>query len=211
MSEAFALRSFAPQQSPFRSVWSNDSSAFQSNGTQQPAAPEQPAASPVDEMAQAEAYLQEQLDDSYRKGFADGQAAIAQANDELMACSERLASAVEALKPRPGNALCETLVRTIRQLLDRTAGFSEPSAETLQQHCQTLATMAQKDCTNAVLHLHPLDRALLGEQDFGLTMEEDASMTRGTLSLSHSEGWIEHGTQPVLDELESMLATLDTQ
>ncbi len=202
MSNGFAQRSFAHEGSTFRPVWQTPPQAFRTRADND--IPEEE----IDEQAAAEAYFREQLDDSYRKGFADGQAAIAEANEELIAASDRLAQSAATLRAQPSDALCETLMRTIRTLLERTAGFSEPNPETLRQHCASLAALAKKDCADAVLHIHPLDRMLLGEETFGLAIEEDASLVRGTLSLSHSEGWIEQGTQPVLDELEAMIASL---
>lgn len=206
MSEGFARRSFETVDADaFRPVWQTPLQPFRSNAANDSAPPENTAA---DDEAEATAYFEEQIADSYRRGFADGQVAMAEANEELAAASEALALAAASLKPQPGDALCETLLRTIRTLLERTAGFAEPDGETLRKHCASLAALAEKDCSNAVLHIHPLDRMLLGEQDFGLAMEEDHAMTRGTLSLAHSEGWIEQGTQPVLDELEAMIASL---
>ncbi|WP_420605853.1 hypothetical protein [Novosphingopyxis sp.] len=203
MSEAFAQRSFDGGAAAFRPVWQVPPQPFRTAADN-----DSHVGSGVDEEADAEAYFQEQLDDSYRRGFADGQAAIAEANAELIAASDRLGEAVTGLKSQPGDALCETLLRTIRTLLERTAGFSEPDAATLQKHCASLAALAEKDCSNAILHIHPLDRMLLGEHHFDLSFEEDPSMTRGTLCLAHSEGWIEQGTKPVLDELEAMIASL---
>ena len=202
MSEAFAPRSFEGETAAFRPVWQVAHRPFSTD------AANDSVSGRVDEEADAEAYFREQLDDSYAKGFADGQAAIAEANAELIAASDRLGEAAAGLRPQPGDALCETLMRTIRNLLERTAGFAEPDAATLRQHCASLAALAEKDCSNAVLHIHPLDRLLLGESGFGLAIEEDAAMARGTLCLAHSDGWIEQGTQPVLDELEAMIASL---
>lgn len=196
----FAQRSFAADGAAFRPVWQSPQRPFTTRADND--------ADHVDEEAEAENYFREQLDDSYRRGFADGQAAIAEANADLIAASERLAEATASLRAQPGDALCETLMRTIRTLLERTAGFAEPDAATLQRHCASLAALAQKDCANAVLHIHPLDRMLIGEQTIGLAIEEDHGLTRGTLRLAHSEGWIEQGTQPVLDELEAMIASL---
>ena len=203
MSDGFAQRSFGDSAAAFRPVWQAPHQPFRSN-----AANDSFGDHGGDEEAEAAAYFEEQIEDSYRKGYADGQAAILEANAELIAASDRLAEAAATLRAQPGDALCETLLRTIRTLLERTAGFAEPDAATLQQHCASLAALAQKDCSNAVLHIHPLDRLLLGEQDIGLAIEEDQGMTRGTLCLSHSEGWIEQGTQPVLDELQAMIAAL---
>ncbi len=205
MSEAFALRSAHgdAETLAFRPVWQAAHRPFRTarDGDVAPA-------DDSDSDADAADYFREQLDDSYRKGFADGQAVMAEANGELIEASDRLAEAASGLKPQPGDALCETLMRTIRTLLERTAGFSEPDADTLKQHCASLAALAEKDCNNAVLHIHPQDRLLLGGDSFGLKIEEDASLTRGTLCVAHSDGWIEQGTQPVLDELEAMVASL---
>jgi hypothetical protein len=203
-SESFAAHPLGAAGAIFRPVWQGTRSAFSSSGDD-----ENHGARSNDQDADAATLFRQQLDDTYRKGYEDGQVAMAELNADLVAASDRLAESVVNLKPQPSDALCETLLRTIRTLLQNTAGFAAPDAETLKQHCASLAALAEKDCSNAVLHIHPHDRMLLGDATCGLTLEDDLTLTRGTLSLAHSDGWIEQGTDPVLNELEAMIEAIE--
>lgn len=203
-SESFATHKMSDAAAIFRPVWQATPSPFSTSGGDNDA-----RARSNDRDEDTATLFRQQLDDTYRKGYEDGQVAMAELNAELIAASDRLAESVETLKPQPSDALCETLLRTIRTLLQNTAGFAAPDADTLKQHCASLAALAEKDCSNAVLHIHPQDRMLLGDATYGLTLEDDLTLTRGTLSLAHADGWIEQGTDPVLNELESMIEAIE--
>lgn len=189
--------------SAFRPVWQCDDMPFRSfdHARTENCNDTPPAANEADDWA-------EQLEDSYRKGFAEGQAVVAEANADLLAASERLAQAAASLKAQPGDAMAETLLVTVRQLIEQTAGFAQPDTQMLERNCRALAVIAAKECTDAVLHIHPDDRALLNEADVGVTLQDDYSLMRGTLSLAHAEGWIEQGTKSMLDELDSMIEAM---
>lgn len=151
---------------------------------------------------------EEELQDIYQKGFADGQAAMAEANADLLAASQKLEGAAASLKAQPGDAVAETLLRTVRRLIEETAGFAAPDARKLEDNCRALAAIAAKECANAALHIHPEDHAMLGDAQIGVVLRDDPSLTRGTLSLAHDDGWIEQGTKSMLDELDAMIETL---
>jgi flagellar assembly protein FliH len=204
MSEPFAAHPMGAAGAIFRPVWQGIPSPFSKSGGD-----EDPDERSNDHEQDATTLFRQQLDETYRKGYEDGQVAMAELNAELIAASDRLAESVASLKPQPSDALCETLLRTIRTLLQNTAGFAAPDAETLKRHCASLAALAEKDCSNAILHIHPQDRMLLGDATCGLKLEDDLTLTRGTLSLAHSDGWIEQGTDPVLNELESMIEAIE--
>ena len=204
MSEPFAAHAMGNTAASFRPVWQPAFSPFSTSGGR-----DDQGERSGDRDEDAATLFRQQLDDTYRKGCEDGQIAMAELNAELIAASDRLAESVETLKPQPSDALCETLLRTIRTLLQNTAGFAAPDAETLKKHCASLAALAEKDCSSAILHIQPQDRMLLGEATYGLTLEDDLTLTRGTLSLAHSDGWIEQGTDPVLNELESMIEAIE--
>lgn len=191
----------------FRPVWQVESTPFRlfENG-----APPADGASEPHTDEDAEDDFAEQLADSYRRGFADGQAAIGDANADLRAASEKLAEACDTLKAQPGDMLAEAMLRTVRNLIERTAGFSQPDVAMLEHHCQSLATLARKECANAVLHIHPDDRVLLGDAEFGVPLQDDAALMRGTLSLAHADGWIEQGVQSMLDEIDTMIEALES-
>jgi flagellar assembly protein FliH len=190
-------------ESAFRPVWEAAQEPFR---TLDPAS--RAAASQAEQSAQDGKSREEELQEIYQKGFADGQAAMSEANADLLAASEKLENAATSLKAQPGDAVAETLLLTVRRLIEETAGFSAPDAQMLEDNCRALAAIAAKECANAALHIHPEDRAMLGDAQIGVALHADASLMRGTLSLAHDDGWIEQGTKSMLDELDAMIETL---
>ncbi|WP_017672137.1 hypothetical protein [Blastomonas sp. AAP53] len=151
----------------------------------------------------------EMLVQAYDQGVADG---IAQAQAEMQsndAATQALAQAVLALRPQLSQGLCAMLLHAMKQMLERSSGFVEPDAEVLEKHCRSLATLVTRDMRSSALHLHPDDLKLLGDAECGLVLTPDPSIRRGTVSLNHADGWIEQGTQPMLDALQGLIDDME--
>lgn len=152
---------------------------------------------------------EEQLIQAYEQGIADG---IAQAQAEQQAsdaAAMALAQAITALRPQLSQSLCSMLLHAMKAMLERSVGFSAPDAAVLERHVATLAGMVTRDMHGSTLHLHPEDLKLLGDVECGLVLTPDASVPRGTVSLNHADGWIEQGTQPMLDALQGLIDDLE--
>ncbi len=152
---------------------------------------------------------EEMLVQAYDQGVADG---IAQAQAEMQAsdgATQALAQAIIALRPQLSQGLCAMLLHAMKQMLERSSGFAEPDAAVLEKHCRSLATLVTRDMRGSTLHLHPDDLKLLGDAECGLVLTPDASIRRGTVSLNHADGWIEQGTQPMLDALQGLIDDLE--
>lgn len=152
---------------------------------------------------------EELLVQAYDQGVADG---IAQAQAELQssdAATQALAAAITALRPQLSQGLCAMLLHAMKQMLERSSGFAEPDGAVLERHCQSLATLVTRDMRGSALHVHPEDRKLLGDAECGLVLTPDPSIRRGTVSLNHADGWIEQGTQPMLDALQGLIDDLE--
>jgi flagellar biosynthesis/type III secretory pathway protein FliH len=152
---------------------------------------------------------EELLVQAYDQGVADG---IAQAQAEMQAsegATEALAKAITALRPQLSQGLCAMLLHAMKQMLERSSGFAEPDAAVLEKHCRSLATLVTRDMRSSALHLHPDDLKLLGDAECGLVLTPDPSIRRGTVSLNHADGWIEQGTQPMLDALQGLIDDLE--
>lgn len=151
----------------------------------------------------------ELLVQAYEQGVADG---IAQAQAELQAsegATEALAQAITALRPQLSQGLCALLLHAMKEMLERSSGFAEPDAAVLEKHCRSLAALVTRDMRGSTLHLHPDDLKLLGDAECGLVLTPDPSIRRGTVSLNHADGWIEQGTQPMLDALQGLIDDLE--
>lgn len=151
----------------------------------------------------------ELLVQAYDQGVADG---IAQAQAEMQssdAAAQALAQAVLALRPQLSQGLCAMLLSTMKQMLERSSGFVEPDAAVLEKHCRALAALVTRDMRGSALHLHPDDLKLLGDAECGLVLTPDPTIRRGTVSLNHADGWIEQGTQPMLDALQGLIDDME--
>lgn len=152
---------------------------------------------------------EEMLVQAYDQGVADG---IAQANAEQQAseaATEALSRAITALRPQLSQSLCGMLLHAMKAMLERSSGFTAPDAAVLERHVATLAGLVTRDMRGSALHLHPEDLKLLGDAECGLVLSPDASVRRGTVSLNHADGWIEQGTQPMLDALQGLIDDLE--
>lgn len=151
----------------------------------------------------------ELLVQAYDQGVADG---ITQAQADMQASDAAtlaLAQAIDALRPQLSQGLCAMLLNAMKQMLEGSCGFAEPDAIVLENHCRSLAALVTRDMRGSALHLHPQDRALLGDIDCGLVLTPDPAIRRGTVSLNHADGWIEQGTQPMLDALQGLIDDLE--
>jgi len=169
-----------------------------------------PGADPVFDIDDFEAIAEQRIAEAYRQGVIDGQNAATetQLRDERAAVA--VADAIANLRPQMSDAICALLLGTIRDLLVRTMGAGAPDETLLAAHCDALARLVTRDMDAAMLFLHPSDLTLLGDHEFGLTLAADDQLARGTVRLAHGDGWIEQGTQPLLDELQSLIDGLET-
>ncbi|MEL6874971.1 MAG: flagellar biosynthetic protein, partial [Pseudomonadota bacterium] len=74
---------------------------------------------------------------------------------------------------------------------------------------EKLGNLIQDGMRDATLHVHPEDLNLFGEFECGVNVTADPVLMRGTLRLVHGDGWIEQGSQPLLDELQAMLDEME--
>ncbi|MEO1045864.1 MAG: hypothetical protein AAFX04_10525 [Pseudomonadota bacterium] len=196
----------------FQPIWSDrDGDAFHPGNNPSPAgtAAMGEADSGPSAAEQEQQLLQRQINEAYQRGFDEGQKVSAQANAELTEISQKLHESIGTLKPVLSDQLCEAIILAISALLERTASFAVPDADLLRQRCEALARVAHRELSKAQLFVHPEDRVLIGETDIGLPLVDDPQMMRGTLRIAHDDGFIEQGTQPVLDELAAMLDELE--
>lgn len=152
---------------------------------------------------------EELLVQAYDQGVADGFAKAQAELESSDAATEALAVAIAALRPQLSQGLCAMLLHAMKQMLERSSGFAEPDAAVLEKHCQLLAALVTRDMRGSALHIHPDDLKLLGNAECGLVLTPDPAIRRGTVSLNHADGWIEQGTQPMLDALQGLIDDLE--
>ena len=143
--------------------------------------------------------------DEYARGLADGQNMAGAAFAVERAALQNLVASAEALQPDAGPELSllirETVVRLVSQIADRIAIDSEYLDEKIER---AIAIMIEADEARQIM-LHPEDAKLIGSTVNGLAVRNDPDLSRGTIRIECSQGWIEHGIALGLERLHEGL------
>ena len=166
-------------------------------------APE-PEAEPEPQADPAEAAL---AADPFARGLAEGQrvaeAAFAVERQQLLA----LIAGAESLQDEPSEELAQLIAETVERLVRQIVEAAPIDAEWLRAQAETAAAMVADADKARTLWVHPEDAALLADSPLALPIAADASMTRGTVRIETSAGWIEHGRAVHLAELRAALGS----
>ena len=143
--------------------------------------------------------------DPFAQGLAEGQrlaeAAFAVEREHLLA----LTASAEALQDAPSEELAQLIAETVERLVRQIVGQAPFDAEWLQAQADIAAAMVAEADKARTLWVNPADAALLVDAAIALPIEADPSMTRGTVRIETSAGWIEHGRAVYLNELRAAL------
>ncbi|MGN6691799.1 MAG: FliH/SctL family protein [Sphingopyxis sp.] len=149
----------------------------------------------------------EAADDPFARGLAEGQrlaeAAFAVEREQLLA----LVAGAEALQDEPSEELAQLIAETVERLVRQIVGQAPIDAEWLQAQADIAAAMVAEADKARTLWVNPADAALLVDAAIALPIEADPSMTRGTVRVETSAGWIEHGRAVYLNELRAALGS----
>lgn len=149
------------------------------------------------------------LADAYASGFAEAERLrdAAASADQLRV--DELTTALLELKPLSDAMMTKMLLKSVCGLTEKMIGRTDPDSEFLQEQASKLGGLIQNGMRDAKLHVHPEDLSLFGEFECGVSVTADPGLIRGTLRLVHGDGWIEQGSQPLLDELQGMLDEME--
>lgn len=143
--------------------------------------------------------------DPFALGLVEGQrladAAFAVERQQLLA----LIASAEALQDEPSEELAQLIAETVERLVRQIVGQAPIDAEWLQGQADIAAAMVAEADKARTLWVNPADAALLMDAAIALPIEADPSMTRGTIRIETSAGWIEHGRAVYLGELRAAL------
>ena len=142
---------------------------------------------------------------AYKKGWEDGQAALKDENLTSGQQVDALVDAIQHLNDLSSQGSYTFILSAVESLFRRCAELAVPDPALLQAWAQQLADLIDQDQKGVKLVLHPDDVALIDSDKCKLPLRSDPSMLRGNLKLSHSGGWIEKGSEVVLDELRTLI------
>lgn len=137
----------------------------------------------------------------YRQGFAEAEKAIAGERERIAA----LLAACEAFQPEPSEELALLIAETVDSLVRLTVGEVEIDCARLLERARRAAALVAEADAARTLHLHPDDLALLEPGALPLEAVSDASLSRGSLRIEDSLGWVEDGVSIHLQALREQL------
>ncbi|MEP2988241.1 MAG: hypothetical protein ABJN65_05435 [Parasphingorhabdus sp.] len=150
------------------------------------------------------------FDVAYKKGWEDGQAAIADDEADNSNAVGELSAAIGRLNDLYSRGSFEFILKAIESLFRRCAELAVPDEKLLQAWATQLAETVDEDQKGATLVLHPADLILIDPEECKVPLSADETMLRGNLKLSHSGGWVEKGSEVVLDELRALIDEFST-
>lgn len=147
----------------------------------------------------------ETVDEAYARGLAEGQklADISFAI-ERKALLQLLASA-EALDGVPCSDLGVLIGTAVTQLVGSILGSAPVDVDWLREQVEEASAVINAADQDRVLHLHPLDAALLADCPINMPILPDDQVERGALRIETGQGWVEHGRPAYLAAIHALL------
>lgn len=188
----------------FRTMFGGDTASFSDratlSGLGHPAT-QQPRVDPVEEAAKA----------AFVDGFREGErTALEQATADDHA-RLRLADAIALLAMAQDGALASALSVAVVRLVKQIMGEVAIDSETLQARCAAVAASIEADHAAHPLEVHPDDLPLIDAQSLGVTLVPNPSLTRGSVQIATSDGWVEDGPDVRLARLIALLDDMEGQ
>lgn len=147
----------------------------------------------------------EKRPDEYARGLADGQEMAEAAFDAERLALQKLLANAQAFQSEAGPELSlllrETVVRLVGQITD---GVTIDEELLNRQIARAVDIITEADEARQIL-LHPADAALVGKTVGKLAVRSDPSLSRATIRIECSQGWIEHGVALGIERLREAL------
>lgn len=147
----------------------------------------------------------EKRPDEYARGLADGQQMAEAAFEAERTAFQKLLANAQAFQSEAGPELSlllrETVVRLVGQITD---GVTIDEDLLNKQIARAVDIITEADEARHIL-LHPDDAALVGKTVGKLAVRSDPSLSRATIRIECSQGWIEHGVALGIERLREAL------
>ena len=144
-------------------------------------------------------------DDLYQRGFEAGSATAAEVFETERARLIRLLESCQAFENESSDELALLIAETVLQLVTTSVGKGVVDADLLLARAKRAAALIAKADGERTLHAHPDDLPVIEGAALPLKLVADESMTRGSVRICCSTGWVEDGTSVFLDALRAEL------
>lgn len=149
--------------------------------------------------------LDQALSDAFAQGFEAGSRTMRESFETEHAARDRLASAIELLAPAQNGALSSMLSAAVMRLVRQIVGEASVDPDLLRARVEAVAAFVEGEQGRNALRVHPDDIALLDGCELGIEVVADPALSRGSVRLDTSDGWIEDGPDVQLSRLKAML------
>ncbi|MEP0730897.1 MAG: hypothetical protein ABJC40_14805, partial [Parasphingorhabdus sp.] len=105
------------------------------------------------------------FDVAYKKGWEDGQAALAEEHSAASQASDVLAEAIQHLNDLSSSGSCAFILSAVESLFRRCAEIAVPDPKLLQSWAMQLAELVDQDQKGVTLVLHPDDISLIDSSE----------------------------------------------
>ncbi len=147
--------------------------------------------------------------DAYADGFAAGHAAAlierADAASTDDAALTAMADAIGRMAATHDAATAQTLAAALSRLLATIVGEIDIPAATLQARAANLLAAVEATATPTALLCHSADAVLIGPNIAAIPVRPDPAITRGSLRLTTSTGWIDDSIADRLAHIDAAL------
>ncbi|MEM6475077.1 MAG: FliH/SctL family protein [Pseudomonadota bacterium] len=159
-----------------------------------PFAPAVPDDGPTDQAPADEDPQPDEIATAFAEGEAAGRAAALAEAEQASAHHRTLRIAFRTFDQTVLDSLAADLADTVLALCAQVLGEAAVDREALLKRCSAAAERMGSVSSNAVLHLHPEDIAMLGEDALeGWKVEADPALERGSLRLASADGAVHDG------------------
>lgn len=161
--------------------------------------PPEPAIDPIEQAAQ----------DAFVMGFQEGDRLAREAADADDSARIALAEAVRQLAASGEGALAALLGEAVLRLVHQIVGEVPVDEAVLAARCATVAACIEGEDGKAVLEVNPEDLALIESDGLGVTLAANPGLSRGSVRLATSDGWIEDGPDVRLGRLRALMDDME--
>ena len=117
-----------------------------------------------------------------------------------------IADAIGRMAATHDAATAQTLAAAMSRLLATIVGEIDIPAATLQARAANLLAAAEATATPVALLCHPADAVLIGPNIAAIPVQPDPAITRGSIRLATSTGWIDDSIADRLAHIDAALA-----
>lgn len=153
--------------------------------------------------------IEQASQEGFVAGFQEGERMAREAAEADDATRRDLIGAIGQLGGIGEGALAALLSQAVLRLVTQIVGEVPVDEARLTERCIAVAAHIDPDDGKAVLEVNPLDLPLIPTDGLGVGLVANPQLSRGSVRLATSEGWIEDGPDVRLSRLHAMMDDME--